>query len=198
MRTVFNLDMSMMIAIHDAFRRDLELVARMTGRSDGWDRFEKLLHLHHRAEDDALWPVVRDALAGQPEDLAFVDEMESQHAALGPLVAAIDASFERGEPAPLVRAELDTLLRAHLADEEARALPLIDRTLSADEWMQFGAASVAIIGPAMPLFLPWLLDGADTDFVDSVLGRMPEAAQVTYWSEWQPAYAAKQWWDPNR
>ena len=100
MNTDFKLDMTMMLLVHDAFRRDLELVATTTARSEGWDRFAKLLHLHHTAEDEALWPVLRNSLVGHPEDLALVDEMEAQHAALDPLLEAIESSLDGGDPAP--------------------------------------------------------------------------------------------------
>ena len=194
MNTDFKLDMTMMLLVHDAFRRDLELVATTTIRCEGWDRFAKLLHLHHTAEDEALWPVLRNSLVGHPDDLALVDEMEAQHAALDPRLEAIESSFDGGEPAPRARAELATLLTEHLVEEETRALPLIDRTLSDEEWMQFGQASAAMIGPDMPVFLPWMLDGADDDRTKAALALLPGPAQQTYWNEWQPAYAAKDSW----
>jgi hypothetical protein len=46
----------------------------------------------------------------------------------------------------------------------------------------------------MPSFLPWLLDGADAGRTKAVLGRHPDQAQQAYRNEWQPAYAAKNWW----
>ena len=67
--TEFTLDMTMMFAIHDALRRDLARVALMESRSEGWDFFERMLHLHHTAEDDLLWPVARDAVADRPDDV---------------------------------------------------------------------------------------------------------------------------------
>ena len=36
----------MMYAVHDAFRRDLERVAEITERSEGWDAFEHFLRVH--------------------------------------------------------------------------------------------------------------------------------------------------------
>ena len=51
------LDMTMMYAFHDALRRDLKQIEQMEGRSDGWDLFESLLHVHHTTEDDELWPL---------------------------------------------------------------------------------------------------------------------------------------------
>jgi Hemerythrin HHE cation binding domain len=76
----YQLDMTTMYAFHDALRRDLKSVAQMEARSDGWDLFESLLHVHHTSEDDALWPVVRDAVAGRPDDLALLGDMTEEHA----------------------------------------------------------------------------------------------------------------------
>jgi hypothetical protein len=46
----------------------------------------------------------------------------------------------------------------------------------------------------MPYFLPWLLDGANAERTKAILGSLPESAQEAYRNEWQPAYAAKNWW----
>jgi iron-sulfur cluster repair protein YtfE (RIC family) len=195
MNQVFNLDMTMMYAVHDAFRRDLAHIDKMTSRTEGWDRFSRFLHFHHVAEDEALWPVVRDAVGDQPDDLKLVDDMVTEHAGLGPLLEAIDAALTHGESAPEARADLAVRLQEHLTHEEDAALPVIDRTLTEEQWMQFGEAATERIGADMPHFLPWLLDGADTERTNAVLGRLPEPAQQTYRDEWQPAYAANDWWD---
>jgi len=73
-----------------------------------------MLHVHHTAEDDLLWPVVRDAVGGRSDDLALLDEMASEHALLGPLLEAVDGALTRGESAPQGRADLDALLQEHL------------------------------------------------------------------------------------
>jgi hypothetical protein len=192
--TAFKLDMTMMYAYHDALRRDLVPVTQMTARSDGWDLFERFLHVHHDAEDDALWPVLREALIGQTDDLSLIDGMEAEHAALGPLLEAIDADLGDGKSAPEARSDLAARLQEHLTHEEEEALPVIDRTLNDEQWMQFGEASVARIGPDMPILLPWVLHGADAERTKAILGSLPEPVQQEYRNEWQPAYAAKNWW----
>jgi hypothetical protein len=71
------LDMTMMYAMHDALRRELERIARITARPDddprhvlgtavGWEIFKTYLRVHHTAEDDAVWPVMYRVLAGRP------------------------------------------------------------------------------------------------------------------------------------
>jgi hypothetical protein len=194
MTTNYKLDMTMMYVYHDALRRDLGSVAQMWARSEGWDLFERFLRVHHDAEDDALWPVLREELVGQSEDVTLLDEMEAEHAALGPILEAIDDALGRGESAPSARADLAARLREHLTHEEEAALPVIDRTLTEEQWIQFGEASVARIGADMPTLLPWVLDGADAERTKAVLDVLPEPVQQTYRNEWQPAYATKNWW----
>jgi Hemerythrin HHE cation binding domain len=194
MTTNFKLDMTMMYAVHDAFRRDLVPVTQMTARSEGWDLFERFLRAHHDAEDDALWPVLRQELVGRSEDVTLLDEMKAEHAALVPLLETIDDALDSGESAPEARADLAARLREHLTHEEEAALPVIDSTLTDEQWIQFGEASVARIGADMPTLLPWVLDGADAERTKAVLGVLPEPVQQTYRNEWQPAYEAKNWW----
>ena len=61
----YKLDMSGMLATHDALRRDLVQVVRIAGRRNGnpatrlhavlgWELFKKFLIIHHQAEDDVL------------------------------------------------------------------------------------------------------------------------------------------------
>jgi iron-sulfur cluster repair protein YtfE (RIC family) len=190
----FRLDMTMMYVFHDALRRDLRQISRMEARSDGWDLFETLLQAHHTAEDDALWPVVRDAIGGRADDLVLLDEMAAEHAALGPLLEAIATAAAGGDSAPEAWAELATKLQEHLTHEEEDALPLIDATLSEEQWMSFGQTATERVAPNMPQFLPWLLDGADDDTAAQVLSRLPELVQQAYRDVWQPAYADKDWW----
>jgi len=194
MTASYKLDMTTMLAYHDALRRDLEHVARMTARSEGWDRFQRFLHVHHVAEDEALWPVMRQALMGHSDEMALLDAMEAEHAELGPLLETIDDALDRGDSAPVARRDLAVRLRAHLTHEEEAALPVIDRTLDEEQWMQFGEASAGKVGPDMPTFLPWLLDGADAERTEAILDHLPEPARQAYRNEWLPAHSAKTWW----
>jgi hypothetical protein len=194
MTTTYKLDMTTMFAYHDALRRDLERIAWMTARSAGWDLFKRFLHVHHVAEDEALWPVVRQALIGHTDDVALLDEMEAEHAALEPLLDAIDEALDRGDSAAGARVDLAARLREHLTHEEDAALPVIDRTLDEEQWMRFGEASARKVGPDMPTFLPWLLDGADDDSAKAMLNHLPQQAQQAFLNDWQPTYEAKNWW----
>jgi iron-sulfur cluster repair protein YtfE (RIC family) len=190
----YKLDMTMMFAIHGALRRDLTQVRDLTGRTEGWDLFAKLLHFHHAVEDDALWPVVRQSASSQVDDLALLDAMEHEHSTIDPVLDEIETAFAAGKAAPAECADLAIRLEQHLAHEEAEAIPLIDRKLSQEQWTNFGKTAVERLGPDMPRFLPWLLEGAEPERQAAVFKYIPEPVQQLYRNDWQPAFASKDWW----
>jgi hypothetical protein len=192
--TEFTLDMTMMFATHDALRRDLERVAKLDERNEGWNVFQQMLHVHHTAEDDLLWPVMRDELSGRPDDLALLDAMEREHKQIEPALEATDRALGGGKSASPAQVDLDTRVREHLEHEEHDALPLIDRTLTPEQWMAFGQTSAQRLGPDMARYLPWLLEGADDDTAARILKVVPPPVQQLYADEWRPAFTALDRW----
>lgn len=203
-------DMTMMYAMHNALRRELEQVARITARPGddprrilagavGWEIFKKALHVHHGAEDEALWPVMAEILADRPDDLAVLDAMEAEHAQIDPLIAAVDAALADPEAGPgRVAAATDALavsLLGHLRHEEADGLPLIDATVSPEQFVHFGRVHAAKTGPDGPRLTPWLLDGADERTTTTMLGMLPPPVLAAYRTEWKPAYDALDRWN---
>lgn len=105
-------DLTIMIAAHDAFRRDLTRLARAAARgglSDparrrsvaaGWELFKRELHMHHGAEDEIIWPALRPRLAHSEAALSVLDAMEEEHQRIDPLLAAVDAAFAQHGVAP--------------------------------------------------------------------------------------------------
>jgi hypothetical protein len=187
------LDLTMMFTFHDALRRDLGEVKQMKQRSDGWNLFERMLHVHHTAEDDAHWPVVRGAVT-DADDLKLLDEMAAEHAVLGPYVESIESMLTAGEAPSAPTGELAERLEEHLDHEERAGMPLVGRTLTPEQWMHFGMAANERLGPDQPSFLPWMLDGADPTCAQAILGMLPEPARRAYRDQMQPAYAARDWW----
>ncbi|WP_432033743.1 hemerythrin domain-containing protein [Streptomyces antibioticus] len=200
-----NLDMTMMFAIHDALRRELERIARITSRVDedprhvlstavGWELFKKFLTAHHSSEDRTLWPVMYEALAGRGADseIALLDEMEDEHAVIEPLLADIDAALaDRDSGAERLGGLVDTLctdLRAHLDHEEREALALMDLTLSPQQWAAFSAEQKDRIGGDANRYLPWLLDDVDAARVAVILGKLPPPLRAAYETDWRAAY----------
>jgi Regulator of cell morphogenesis and NO signaling len=201
----YRLDMSMMLVLHDALRRELERLARVAARTGddprrvlrtaaGWELFKRFLRVHHTTEDDVLWPAMRRELAGRPENLALLDAMEEEHAEIDPLLAAVDAAvLDRDHGAERLGDVLDALatgLRHHLRHEESEGLALIDATLTEEQWAAFGQAHRERIGDDAPSYLPWLLDEAPQETVDKILSQLPAEIREAYRDVWRPAYTA--------
>ena len=208
----YKLDMSMMFAMHDALRRELAQVGRIASRRDdnpavllraalGWELFKKFLTVHHQSEDDALWPPLRAAPAGRPGQVALVDALEAEHGVIEPLLAAIDAAaadpvygYQRfGD----IIDELSTKLTAHLAHEEADGLPLIDASLTPQQWQHFAQVHGERNLPDASRYMLWLLAGASPQILNAVLGKFPPPLLAAYREQWAPAYAALEIWPAN-
>jgi hypothetical protein len=177
-------DLTIMLAAHRAFRRDLTRLARAAARpagalrseparrrsvAAGWELFKHELHLHHTAEDEVIWPALRPRLAHSEHALSVLDAMEEEHARIDPLLAAVDAAFA-GAPEARdwpgedrladVIDELTSTLTGHLAHEERDGLPLIGVALTAAEWRRAGfrIARRNGLSEGGEMFA-WILDG---------------------------------------
>ena len=204
------LDMSTMLTIHAALRRDLEQVARIAGRRDrtdatrlraalGWQQFKKFLVVHHHAEDDALWPALRATVADHPDQLALVDALEREHAVIDPLLDAIDvAAADSGDGYRSLAGIIDELvakLGGHLTHEESAGLDLIDATLSSDDWQRFGRVHGQRLIDDASTYLPWLLNYAAPQAVAAFLANVPPPLAAAYRDRWAADYAARELWD---
>ena len=205
----YQLDVSMMFAMHDALRRELVQVARIASRTGdhpgqllraalGWELFKKFLLVHHQSEDDTLWPALRARVAGHPDRVALADALEAEHAVIEPLLTAIDAAaadpdygYQRfGD----IIDELSAKLTAHLTHEEADGLPLIDASLTPQQWQHFAQVHSERNLPDAARYMPWLLNGASPQTLDAVLGKFPPPLLAAYREQWAPAYAALEIW----
>jgi Hemerythrin HHE cation binding domain len=105
-------DLTLMLAAHQAFRRDLARLVRAAAAADladpakrqsvaaGWELFKRELHLHHTAEDELIWPALRPRLAHSESALSVLDAMEEEHERINPLLAAVDAAFAQRAGTP--------------------------------------------------------------------------------------------------
>ncbi|MFF8289525.1 hemerythrin domain-containing protein [Streptomyces sp. NPDC016309] len=203
-------DMTVTYAMHNALRRELHCLARATIRTRpdprnvlrttaGWELFRRALHAHHGAENDALWPSLRQALNGHPFSLARLEVIEAERAALALLLEAIDRTLA-GPDTGLglfldLTGSLVTGLRGHLRHEEESMLPLVQTTLSREQWEHFGRVHAQRIGSDAARLLPWLLDGVAERTAAAILMRLlPESAHHTYAHRWRPAYAVLDRW----
>ena len=211
-----HLDLTVMLAFHNAFRRDLAHLARATSRRPadlddpnrrtavlaGWELFKTYLHIHHTAEDNDLWPRMRTHLADRPDELALLQAMQDEHARIDPLLEAVEGAFaDRDGGHQRLGDTVDALageLCGHLGHEERDVLPLLDRSLTQAEWQAFGNDQRRRIGigGAAQLF-PWLLEEASPGQVRAVLAGLPAPLRVVYRRIWRPRYARHDHWEPS-
>ncbi|MGH9047318.1 MAG: hemerythrin domain-containing protein [Acidimicrobiales bacterium] len=196
--------------IHEAFRRDVGRLRdavrspdvgfpRARQLRDHWGFVNEQLHHHHRVEDEALWPLLRPKLVGDDQELAVLDEMEAQHLTLEPKCLAVTQGFatyaeQPGGSAGEDLAErldvLATALKAHLDDEESRGFPVIDRTMSPEEFESFGKATAKAVGMrGSARFFPWIFERADPVERRAVLDMPPAPVRILSRYLWEPRYA---------
>lgn len=205
----YKLDMSTMLAIHLALRRDLDRLGRIAARPDdnparllraaaGWEQFKTFLVAHHTAEDQALWPALREAVAANPDQVALADALEEEHSVIEPLLAAIDAAAADPDDGHQrfgdIIDELISKLSGHLTHEETEGLALIDASLTPERWQHFAAVNADLVRPEAPNYMPWLLSEADQQTLDAVLGKFPPQMLTAFREQWAPAYAARDLW----
>jgi Hemerythrin HHE cation binding domain len=217
-------DLTIMLAAHDAFRRDLTRLARAAAAADrsdparrqsiaaGWELFKHELHLHHTAEDEIIWPVLRPRLAHSEHALSVLDAMEEEHERIDPLLAAVDAAFAQRDPSRAPAAGqaddwpgedrladvIDVLagtLTGHLAHEERDCLPLIGVALTAAEWrgVGFKMARQNGLSNGGEMFA-WILDGAGREDAAATLGSLPPPVRLLYRAIWKPRFEKTPRW----
>jgi Hemerythrin HHE cation binding domain len=202
-------DLTIMIAAHDAFRRDLVSLARAAAAPDradparrervarGWQVFKRQLHSHHTGEDQQIWPRLSERLAGSADAMSTLQAMEAEHARIDPLLAAVDAAFAdpAGDRLAGATDELVTALHGHLAHEERDALPLIGTALTAAEWRAVGRRLGQQNGlRGIGEFFAWTLAGAPAVQAAAVLAELPPPLRLAYRAVWRPRYARTGRW----
>ncbi len=190
-------DQTGMYVMHHALRRDfVRFTAAVehtpAAEHEVWSALERrwvamaeVLHHHHSAEDDELWPRLhRHAeAAGDAVDLTLLADMEAEHACLDPALEKVREAFAAMARHPCTdhRNALEIRLGAapeglltHLAHEEKHALPMLQRTLSEEE----NAAFENEVGKRYPLrsvpfILPWAADGLPPEAHERLLETAP-------------------------
>jgi iron-sulfur cluster repair protein YtfE (RIC family) len=196
------IDVTVMYATHDAFRRDLERLVeaasahRTESVRGGWKNFMDQLHLHHTVEDAVLWPRVDAAVANRPRDLELMAEMKAEHAQLDPLLDAVEKGFTENSAdlAERVR-KLSVALGEHMKHEEASALPLIQEVLTPKDWSAFRGAMARKQGPkGAAIYIPWVMDGASEEDRRKFLNAMPAPVGVLNRMFWESRYRKRNLW----
>ena len=200
-------DLTIMLAAHDAFRRDLTRLARTASaahdpaRRDsvqaGWELFKRQLLMHHTTEDEIIWPALRARLDHSAAALSVLDAMEAEHELIDPLLAAVDAEFGRDgddRVADVIDA-LTSSLTGHLRHEERDGLPLIGVALSAAEWRGLGRKMGTKNGMAAGAeMFAWILDSTDRDHSKATLAQLPPPLRFLYRTVWKPRFERTPRW----
>jgi iron-sulfur cluster repair protein YtfE (RIC family) len=207
-------DLTIMLAAHDALRRDLVGLAHAADRAvrrgpaqqaavqRGWEVFQRQLHIHHTAEDDLVWPALRERLAASDAAQSVLEAMEAEHEQIDPLLAAVnqamDGADRDGRPDGATLADtvdvLTMALHGHLAHEERDALPLIGTALTVGEWRAVGRRIGLRNLRRAPEMFAWMLDGAAPERAAAATDQLPPPARVLYRAVWQPRFARRERW----
>jgi hypothetical protein len=189
------IDMRMMYVMHHAFRRDLDLFSAAVRNTpvtehatwvllgERWELFAEALHEHHTIEDDGVWPAVE--CLGTAEDVATLAAMEAEHGEIDPLLEGCAAGLRRLAHPTNQHADEDARaalavrvcaaresLRRHLAHEETEAIAIIQRLLSAEDWVRIESehAPAVRLGKAVWL-VPWAAYGVPREALDRVFNE---------------------------
>jgi hypothetical protein len=185
-------DWTLMTAIHDALRRDLDqLITTTAGPAAArarWITFRDQLRRHLAAEQAALWRPARAKLTGDPHGQALLEAMDDEHQLIGPLHAAADDAFTMAaDPARLrhLLSRLRTKLTSHLAHEEADALPLLGQIMSERELAEVHRA---LRGGQRAHTISWALAHASPAVRTQVLSQLPAPGRLLHRTIWLPRH----------
>jgi iron-sulfur cluster repair protein YtfE (RIC family) len=113
--------------------------------------FEEDLTLHFQAEEEALFPALRN----WPADCALLDELEQEHRVLTGLVEALRCAGAASVAGLLV--QFADCLEAHLRKEERALFPMFEQQVTAELARQIGQEITRTIGAALQPRHPELL-----------------------------------------
>jgi hypothetical protein len=199
-----------MFVVHAMFRREFGLMpglvravaagdsARAALVADHIALMSDGLAAHHQGEDDHLWPLLRERC---PEECApLVAVMDNQHHVIHDHLAQVATAAQSWRPAAAAGPRDDladaverllAITRDHLALEEERVVPLIEKYLTQAEYLLAPQESQAVLPPDTLLIgLGMTLYGASQDDVDAIVGHVPAQQRPTITEQASSAYAA--------
>ena len=199
-----------MFVVHTMFRREFGLLPGLVrGVAPGDQQRMRVvaghilgvatvLHHHHRAEDEQAWPFL---LERGSEDVArIVQLMEIQHANIDELAAEVATALEawgggataayRDALAEILE-RLAAVLDQHMRLEEERAVPLMEKYITAAEWSQMvrtGAAGVDLDG--LTLGFGMLMYEGEPEVIDLAIAALPPEVRTAIRQRAPQAFAA--------
>ena len=159
------IDAADMLLVHRVFRRGFGEVPALISSVAPGDRdraravsehlelMSVILHHHHLAEDELVWPKLCDRA---PDVADRIHLMEDQHSAITGLIDAMESarldwmrSPDRDAADRLASTvtALSDAVTEHLDAEERDAVPAIERYISADEWQEMLERGAAFLTP---------------------------------------------------
>lgn len=166
--------------VRDVVPGDVQRAAFLSNHLHG---LTKLLHVHHRAEDDFFWDRMTERA---PACGLHVALMRKQHQSVSDQLDEIDTRIDdwtasgadaaAGERLATALDEVDRSLAEHLADEEREAFPVLDAVLSEAEWDEISAHAQRE-KPPLPLFL----------LLGLMMEAVPEAERAAWMDRELPA-----------
>lgn len=179
--TTHAVDTRDMVTVHRFLRREFRLVPGVVGRvddgdvrraatvADHLDLMTGILHYHHTAEDDCLWPLLLERVA---------DELLQEIGAVVPRWRTSAGAAERDRLVAQL-SELSAGLDEHMEAEEDHILPLAARTVSLREWEAIGEAASAHHDRAvLPLLLGMIQYEGDPEVVAEMLAKAPRLVRA--------------------
>jgi hemerythrin-like domain-containing protein/uncharacterized protein YndB with AHSA1/START domain len=213
-------DTSMMRIVHQALRRDLDRAARALGGSEPpGDRQRRaiarhlrwmmaFLHAHHRFEDEALYPVVRER---RPDAAELLDTMDRDHRAVAGSIAQVTSaatSYEQDGSDAARRRLMDAIdalrdaLYPHLRREEDDVMPIVSACMTHEEWRAIDQEHNLDPKTKKELGIEghWLIDDADDADRAIVLGLVPPIPRFILLHGLRRAYRRRSdaCWRPQR
>lgn len=198
-----------MFAVHTMFRREFGLTPdlvrgvtvgdqqRVTVVADHIDLLNSVLHMHHSGEDKHVWPRLRQR--GSAEITSIVGLMEEQHAAIHKGYLQVNEALAswRGSGSAEARDTLADavdrlcpLLDEHLALEEQRVVPLIEKYVTAAEYALLGQEGGADTPPDMlPTIFGMMMYEGEPETMDMVAAQLPAEIQLVIKDVAARAYA---------
>jgi hypothetical protein len=138
-----------------------------------------VLHHHHRAEDEVLFPAL---VARQPGVAITTDELEAQHIELDRALGGLGDDLATAT-------EVRRLVDRHLSLEEQHVLPVWMASFDAVEHERF-ASSLRRSTPLRDagLMISWLLDTAPDGAFDVAWDQVPPALRLAHRAWWRRRY----------
>ena len=199
-----------MYAVHTMFRREYGAIPglvravaagdeqRTTLVADHVALMNGVLHIHHAAEDEHIWPRLRERC---PAEIAqIVDVMQEQHEGIHKGYLRVNETLEAWRASASAEARealagtverLSVLLGEHLALEEERVVPLIERYITAAEYSRIGEDGAASTPPdLLPTTFGMVMYEGDPEVIDAIVAEMPAEIQPIIKGAATTAYGA--------